>query len=108
VLGYEQTIEALADPTRRRMVEQLSRGPSTVGELAGALPVSRPAVSQHLRVLLEAGLVSYRSQGTRNVYRLEPAGFDTLRIWLDRFWRDVLDAFESHADEQSMEREEDK
>jgi DNA-binding transcriptional ArsR family regulator len=108
VLTYEHTIEALADPTRRRIVEQLARGPSSVGELAQALPVSRPAVSQHMRVLLEAGLVSYRSQGTRNVYRLEPAGFDTLRIWLDGFWRDVLDAFETYADEQSIEREEHK
>jgi DNA-binding transcriptional ArsR family regulator len=105
VLTYEHTIEALADPTRRRIVEQLADGPSTVGELAQVIPVSRPAVSQHMRLLLDAGLVSYRSQGTRNVYRLEPAGFETLRNWLDEFWRDVLAAFESYADEQFTKKE---
>jgi len=104
---HERVLEALADPTRRRIVDHLSRGPMTVGELAGKLPVTRPAVSQHLKTLLEAGLVSYRPRGTRNVYRLEPAGFDSLRDWLDGFWEDVLDAFETNADQHSYGRKED-
>lgn len=97
----ETVLEALADPTRRGLVEILARGPMTVGELAGQVPVSRPAVSQHLKVLLEAGLVTYHPRGTANVYRLEATGFDTLRTWLDRFWQEVLSAFEAHAVEEA-------
>ena len=93
-------LEALADGTRRRIVEELARGPASVADLAGRLPVSRPAVSQHLRVLLHAGLVGYTEQGTRNVYRLERAGFDRLRGWLDGFWQGVLDGFEAYANQQ--------
>jgi len=74
------------------------RGPAAVRELAERLPVSRPAVSQHLRVLLDAGLVDFDRRGTSNVYRLERTGFDALRAWLDSFWNDVLDAFEAYAD----------
>lgn len=99
--SYQTVLEALADPTRRGIVELLAQRPMTVGELAGMVPVTRPAVSQHLKVLLEAGLVTYRPRGTANVYRLEGAGFEALRQWLDGFWQTVLDAFEAHADDQT-------
>lgn len=94
---YEAVLDALADGTRRTILEQLVRGPAPVSKIAEALPVSRPAVSQHLRVLLDAGLVEFDHTGTRNLYRLERAGFDTLRSWLDSFWEDVLGAFEAYA-----------
>ncbi|KRA00358.1 ArsR family transcriptional regulator [Mesorhizobium sp. Root157] len=77
---------AIADPTRRHLLEELRRGPKTVNELAAGLPVSRPAVSQHLKVLLDAGLVSARADGTRRVYTVTNAGFLKLNIWLDQFW----------------------
>lgn len=77
---------AIADPNRRFLLEELRRGPKTVGELAAGLPVSRPAVSQHLKVLLDAGLVSTRAQGTRRIYAVSNAGFLRLNIWLDQFW----------------------
>lgn len=102
--AYEGVLEAIADRTRREILEQLTRGPAAVGELAEELPVSRPAVSQHLRVLLDAGLVRFESAGTRNVYSLDRAGFDTLRTWLDSFWDDVLGAFETYANQQTRER----
>jgi DNA-binding transcriptional ArsR family regulator len=98
----------LADATRRSIVSQLARGPVTVGELAEELPVSRPAVSQHLKVLMSAELVSFQTRGTRNVYRLELAGFDALRIWLNGFWQDVLDAFETYANDHEDDRKEKK
>lgn len=77
---------AIADPNRRHLLEELRRGPKTVNELAAGLPVSRPAVSQHLKVLLDAGLVQARPQGTRRVYAVTNAGFLKLNIWLDQFW----------------------
>ncbi|MGB3537440.1 MAG: metalloregulator ArsR/SmtB family transcription factor [Mesorhizobium sp.] len=77
---------AIADPNRRYLLEELRRGPKTVNELAAGLPVSRPAVSQHLKVLLDAGLVSARAEGTRRVYAVSNAGFLKLNIWLDQFW----------------------
>ncbi len=94
---YQQVLDALGDPTRRAVVERLARGPASVAQLADGLPVSRPAVSQHLRVLLAAGLVTYDAVGTRNVYRLDRPGFDALRAWLDGFWTDVLEAFGDYA-----------
>jgi DNA-binding transcriptional ArsR family regulator len=99
VLAYEGVLDAVADRTRREILEQLTRGPLAVSELADGLPVSRPAVSQHLRVLRDAGLVRFEPQGTRNVYRLDRTGFDTLRAWVDSFWDDVLGAFEAYADQ---------
>ena len=87
---YETVLDALGDRTRRQIVEHLRRGPSSVGELAAALPVSRPAVSQHLMVLRRSGLVSYEERGTRNIYRLDPAGLGGLRAWLDGFWQAAL------------------
>src|SRR5215208_2721498 len=86
---------ALADPTRRAVFERLAHGPRPVGELAEGLPVSRPAVSQHLKVLKDAGLVIDRAQGARRVYQIDPAGLGAMRAWLDRFWDDALAAFQA-------------
>jgi DNA-binding transcriptional ArsR family regulator len=79
---------AIADANRRHLLEELRRGPKTVNELAAGLPVSRPAVSQHLKVLLDAGLVKARAEGTRRVYTVSTDGFLKLNIWLDQFWND--------------------
>jgi DNA-binding transcriptional ArsR family regulator len=96
----ESALAALADPTRRIVFERLARGPQAVGELAGGLPVSRPAVSQHLAVLKAAGLVVDRADGTRRVYQIDPAGLGPLRAWLDRFWDHALDAFKAEAERE--------
>jgi DNA-binding transcriptional ArsR family regulator len=93
---------ALGDPTRRAIFERLADGPRAVGELAGELPVSRPAVSQHLKVLKEAGLVVDRQAGNRRIYQLDPDGVDALRVQLDRFWNKALAAYKQ-AVEQSTE-----
>ena len=77
---------AISDPNRRYLLEELRRGPKTVNQLASGLPVSRPAVSQHLKVLLDAGLVVVKPDGTRRVYALNSAGFTRLNIWIDQFW----------------------
>jgi len=92
--------DALGDPTRRSIVERLGRAASPVGQLAEGLPVSRSAVSQHLRVLKEAGLVSEISQGTRRIYRLDPRGLGAVRDWLDRHWSETLDAFARFAEQE--------
>ena len=83
----------LGDPTRRAIFELLARHPSTVGELAQQLPITRSAVSQHLRVLKDAGLVSERAVGTKRIYRLNPDGVTALRAYLDRIWEEALTAF---------------
>jgi DNA-binding transcriptional ArsR family regulator len=85
---------ALGDPSRRAIVECLAERPRAVGELAGALPISRPAVSQHLRVLKEAGLVTERAAGTRRIYRLNPAGVAALRDQLDTYWNRALAGYQ--------------
>ena len=90
---YEAVLDALGDRTRRQIVEQLRRGPSSVSELAAGLPVSRPAVSQHLTVLKRSGLVSYEERGTRNIYRLDPSGLRGLRAWLDGFWESAMASY---------------
>lgn len=90
---------ALADGTRRAIVERLAHGPAAVGELARELPVSRPAVSQHLKVLKSAGLVRDRAAGTRRVYRLDPTGLDALRADLDRFWTRALAGYAETIEE---------
>ena len=87
---------ALADPTRRTVFEKLRSGPRSVGELAEGLPVSRPAVSQHLRALKDAGLVQEKPRGTRNIYEIDPRGLQPLALYVDEFWGDVLSAF-SHG-----------
>jgi DNA-binding transcriptional ArsR family regulator len=86
-------MDALGDPTRRAIFERLARGPTAVGEIAAELPVSRPAVSQHLKVLKEAGLVTDRPQGTRRLYQLDPNGIGELRAYFDAFWMHALAAF---------------
>lgn len=85
-MNLEEAFLAIADPNRRTILEELRRTPRTVSELAAGLPVSRPAVSQHLKVLLDAGLVSVRPEGTKRIYAVENAGFLRLNIWLDQFW----------------------
>jgi DNA-binding transcriptional ArsR family regulator len=90
-------LEALGDPTRRQIFESLKTGPRSVGELADGLPVSRPAVSQHLRVLKEAGLVSDRKEGTRRLYRIDPGGLAGLRDYFDSFWGEALERFAEEA-----------
>ena len=88
-------LTALADPTRRQIFERVAQRPSSVGELAGALPVSRPAVSQHLKVLRQAGLVSDRPAGNRRIYQMDPQGIRELRAYLDHFWNQALAAFKA-------------
>lgn len=97
-MAYGNALLALADPTRRRIFERLRKGPRPVGKLASGLPVSRPAVSQHLKVLKEAGLVEESRDGARRVYRIDPRGLGQLRAWLDRFWDDALDSFRAAAE----------
>lgn len=94
---YQNGFSALADPTRREIFERLARRPRPVGELAQGLPVSRPAVSQHLRVLRDAGLVIDTRVGSRRLYRVDPKGVAGMRAYLDRFWSDALAAFEDAA-----------
>jgi len=91
-------LAALADPTRRQVFERLRTGPHAVGEIARGLPVSRPAVSQHLKVLKDAGLVADRPEGTRRVYYIDPAGIGALRKWLDQFWDEALAAFQAEVE----------
>ncbi len=90
-------LDALGDATRRRILESLKSGPRSVGELAEGLPVSRPAVSQHLRVLKEAGLVTDRKEGTRRLYRVAPAGLESVRDYFDGFWSEALARFADEA-----------
>ena len=94
---YQNGFSALADPTRREIFELLARRPRPVGELAEGLPVSRPAVSQHLKVLRDAGLVTDTREGSRRLYRVNPQGVAGMREYLDRFWNDALGAFETAA-----------
>jgi DNA-binding transcriptional ArsR family regulator len=91
-------MDALGDPTRRAIFELLSAGPRAVGEIAEQLPVSRPAVSQHLRVLKHAGLVAERRNGTRRIYRLDPDGVAKVRDYFDRFWDAALAEFKAAAE----------
>jgi DNA-binding transcriptional ArsR family regulator len=99
---YETVLEALGDKTRRQIVQCLRKRPASVGEIAAQIPVSRPAVSQHLRVLRDCELVSSEMIGTRNVYRLQPGGLESLRRWLDDYWTAVLDNFAAHVEAQTL------
>ena len=103
---YGQQFEAFGEPIRREILERLRRGPLPVGELAQGLPVSRPAVSQHLKVLKEAGLVTETPEGTRRIYRLDPRGIAVMRDWLDEHWSTALAAFAKLADEEFETKEE--
>jgi DNA-binding transcriptional ArsR family regulator len=106
VVTYQaQRLDALGDPTRRAIFELLgkSKKPRAVGDIAGRLPVSRPAVSQHLRVLKDAGLVTDRAEGNRRIYRADPAGLAALRAQLDTFWNQALATFEQVVDHDTEE-----
>jgi DNA-binding transcriptional ArsR family regulator len=104
-MAYEKAFAALADPTRRAVFERLAAGPRAVGELANGLPVSRPAVSQHLKVLKAAGLVTDRPDGARRVYQIDPRGLGQIRSWFDRFWDAALSAFQTEASRAQDEGE---
>jgi DNA-binding transcriptional ArsR family regulator len=104
VANAERVFAALHDPTRRAVLEKLRYGPQPVGEIARGLPVTRPAVSQHLKVLKEAGLVDDHSEGTRRIYHIDPKGLGAMRAWLDQFWDAALTAFAAEV-ERSEEKE---
>jgi DNA-binding transcriptional ArsR family regulator len=93
-------LDALGDATRRAILARLLDGPLPVGKLAGDFPVSRPAISQHLRVLKQANLVMDTTQGTRRLYQLNPKGFDSLREYFEQFWNTALEAFKRKVEEQ--------
>ena len=101
----DAVLTALADPTRRRVFERLRAGPRSVGAIARGLPVSRPAVSQHLKVLKDAGLVTDRREGSARIYAIDPKGLAQLRRWLDQFWDDELAAFKAEAEASVPRRE---
>lgn len=102
---YEEVLDALGDRTRRQIVEHLRGGPLSVGELAARMPISRPAVSQHLTVLRNSGLVQYEEHGTRNVYQLDLSGLDGLRTWVDSFWQTVLERYAEHVRHDGAQRQ---
>ena len=99
-MAYGNTLAALADPTRRHVFERLKSGPHAVAEIARGMPVSRPAVSQHLKVLKESGLVAERRQGTRHYFAIAPEGLGELRAYLDGLWSDALAAFTRHVERE--------
>jgi DNA-binding transcriptional ArsR family regulator len=103
-MTYALVLDALGDPTRRQVFDRLRDGPRSVSALAQGLPVSRPAVSQHLKILKEAGLVSDESQGTRRVYRIDRDGLASVRAWLDGFWAEALDSYQAEIQRQIDER----
>lgn len=103
-MAYGDALAALADPTRRTVFERLRSGPRSVGAIAHGMPVSRPAVSQHLKVLKEAGLVADRPEGNRRVYYVDPDGLGALRGWLDQFWDAALAAFQAEVEASAGER----
>lgn len=100
MITYDNQLEALGDPTRRSILERLLGGPLPVGKLTEGLPVSRPAVSQHLRVLKAAKLVTEKTAGTRHFYELNPEGFNGLREYFEQFWSEALSAFKNKVEEQ--------
>ncbi len=104
-MTYDKSLNALADPTRRLIFERLSAGPQPVGVLASGLPISRPAVSQHLAALKTAGLVTDRAEGAKRIYRIDPHGLAAIRAWLDQFWSQAL---ENYAAEFSQGQEGDQ
>lgn len=97
-MGYEAALEILADPTRRAIVNRLRPGPASVVDIATGLPVSRPAVSKHLKLMLGAGVVTVTQTGTRRVYALDLQKLDEVRCWLDGFWEDSLRRFKQRAE----------
>ncbi len=104
-MAYAEVFTALADPTRRHIFEALREAPQTVGQLAEAQPVSRPAVSQHLRVLESAHLVNVQPSGNRRIYSIRREGLEDLRSYLDTFWSDVLSAYSAEIGRRVADRE---
>jgi DNA-binding transcriptional ArsR family regulator len=106
VIAYQaaRQLDALGDPTRRAVFERLAAGPLAVVDIARTLPVSRPAVSQHLKILKEVGLVTDRAEGTRRLYAIDREGLAAIRQYFDRFWDDALDAFRRAAEEPAGRR----
>ncbi|HSD80579.1 MAG TPA: metalloregulator ArsR/SmtB family transcription factor [Solirubrobacteraceae bacterium] len=102
--GASTALTALGDPTRQAILERLAGGPLAVGQLAAGLPVSRPAVSQHLKVLKQAGLVRDQAAGTRRLYSVDPDGLAALRSYFDRFWTSALAAFKEAAERDPQEQ----
>ena len=100
----ESQLDALGDPTGRAILARLLAGPVAVGKLAENFPVSRPAISQHLRILKQANLVVDRPAGNRRLYQLNPVGFETLREYFEQFWGQALSAFKRKVEEQTPER----
>jgi DNA-binding transcriptional ArsR family regulator len=103
-MAYSNALTALADPTRRAVFERLRDSAASVGEISAGLPVSRPAISQHLKVLKSAGLVEARAEGTRRVYYIDPHGLSELRRYLDQFWDAALDAFKKEVEMPKSKR----
>ncbi len=103
-MAYATSLAALADPTRRAVFERLRSGPQAVGEIARELPVSRPAVSQHLKALKEAGLVRDEARGAARIYRIHAPALAELRDWLDSFWSDALENFKTYAEGEDERR----
>ena len=99
--NQSERFAALADPTRREIFEKLAKKPLAVGEIAVGLPVTRPAVSQHLKILKEAGLVTMRTEGTRNVYSIDFRAIASMRSYLDRFWQKALAAFKDAVEKEN-------
>lgn len=100
-----RVFSALYDPTRRAVFEQLRDGPRSVGDIARRMPVTRPAVSQHLKILKQAGLVADQSQGTRRIYHIDPRGLGAIRAWLDQFWNSALAAFAAEVERGGKDHE---
>jgi DNA-binding transcriptional ArsR family regulator len=107
-MRHDAVLDALGDPTRRAILTALWRGPSSVAGLTEHVPVSRPAISQHLKVLGTAGLVTHEPRGTRNIYRVDRDGLEPLRVWLDEFWGDALDAYAEHVRRSETARRTDR
>jgi DNA-binding transcriptional ArsR family regulator len=103
-MAYGDALSALADPTRRAVFERLRAGPASVGEIAAELPVSRPAVSQHLKVLKEAGLVRDEADGARRVYGVDATGLGELRTWVEGFWDEALEAYKAEVERSPQPR----
>jgi DNA-binding transcriptional ArsR family regulator len=102
MIQIERALDALGDPTRRAVFKRLRRGNRSVQEIADGMEVSRPAVSQHLKVLKQARLVLVRVEGTRRLYGIDPRGFEALRDWLDGFWDETLMAFKNEAEREAV------
>jgi DNA-binding transcriptional ArsR family regulator len=107
-MTYERAFAALADPSRRAVFERLKAGPRAVGDIARGMPVSRPAVSQHLKALKDAGLVGDRAEGARRIYFIDPKGLAAIRRWLDEFWDEALAAYQREVETAMQEKEKER